>query len=93
METSNEPWFVEFYAPWCGHCKNLAPTWKKLAASMKGKINIAKVDATQNNSLSSRYGVKGYPTLKFFPGGAKSDSSVETYQGGRDLEQLEAYCA
>lgn len=37
-------WFVEYYAPWCGHCKSLAPHWGKLATALKGRINIAKVD-------------------------------------------------
>ena len=85
---SDEPWFVEFYAPWCGHCKNLAPTWDKIAVTLKGKVKVAKVDSTVEKSLAGRFGVQGYPTLKFFPGGKKSDSSVVDYEGGRDESSL-----
>lgn len=55
-------WFVKFYAPWCGHCKSLEPTWKELAAkvhNLQGKIRIAKVDATVENNLASRFSVQG----------------------------------
>jgi protein disulfide-isomerase A6 len=80
---------VEFYAPWCGHCKSLAPTYEKLAkayASEKGVV-IANVDAddASNKGLASRYGVSGFPTIKFFPKGNKAG---EDYNGGRDLEDF-----
>jgi len=91
LEASQEPWFVEFYAPWCGHCKTLAPVWVKLAAALKGKVRIAKVDATENGETGKRFGVQGYPSLKWFPGGTKSDSTVEEYNGGRDLDALLEY--
>lgn len=75
---------VEFYAPWCGHCKQLAPKYEQLATHMAGESNvvIAKVDATEHPELASSYDVTGYPTIKFFPAGS---SEPEPYEGGREV--------
>ena len=71
---------VEFYAPWCGHCKKLEPEWNAAATKMKGQVKFAKVDATENQALAQRFGVQGYPTIKYFDyGKGKSDSSAQTY--------------
>ncbi len=76
-------WFVEFYAPWCGHCKNLAPEYAELATSLKGEVKVAKVDSTEQKEVSGKYGVRGYPTIKFFPAGKKDESSAIDYDGQR----------
>lgn len=80
---------VEFYAPWCGHCKSLAPTWEKLAKVYDNEkdVVIANVNAdlAENKGLAAKYGVTGFPTLKFFP---KGDKSGQDYNGGRNLGDL-----
>ena len=82
---------VEYYAPWCGHCKSLAPTYEKLAdafADKKDKVLIAKVDADKNTALRDRAGVRGFPTIQWYPAGA---TTGEPYSAGRDLDSLVAF--
>jgi protein disulfide-isomerase A6 len=78
---------VEFYAPWCGHCKNLAPEWKIAGETFQPNddIKIAAVDATESQDLAEKYGVKGYPTIKYFP---KGSTEPEDYQGGRTAPDI-----
>jgi thioredoxin domain-containing protein 5 len=81
------PAFIKFFAPWCGHCKKLAPIWKQLAQQMKNKLTIADVNCDDNASLCKSQSIEGYPTLIFFDGnGVKSE-----YNGGRKLDQLKAF--
>ena len=65
---SEQSVLVEFYAPWCGHCKNLAPEYEKLATAFAGEksVVVAKVDATEDGPLADRFDVQGYPTVKLF---------------------------
>lgn len=74
--------FVEFYAPWCGHCKQLAPIWDELGEKYNGNpdIVIAKMDATENELKDVSVG--SFPTIKYF----KSTGEVIDYEGKRDLE-------
>ncbi|KAG1671463.1 hypothetical protein FOA52_003121 [Chlamydomonas sp. UWO 241] len=80
---------VEFYAPWCGHCKKLEVPYKEAALKLKdyaleNGIVLAKVDATEQAALGEKFGVKGYPTIKWFIDGEVSAD----YNGGRDTEGI-----
>jgi protein disulfide-isomerase-like protein len=64
----DKPWMIKFYAPWCGHCKRMAPVWTELFQKNKEEFNVAKVDCTQDEAkgLCSQFKVKGYPSVKLF---------------------------
>ncbi|KRT83659.1 Thioredoxin [Oryctes borbonicus] len=81
--------FVKFYAPWCGHCQKLAPTWEELAQSLEFEeaVTICKIDCTQYRTLCNEFEVKGYPSLLWIEDGKK----VDKYQGSRSHEDLKAY--
>jgi len=83
---------VLFFAPWCGHCKNLAPTYEKIATDFLNEKNvvIAKIDATENTVLAEKYHVHGYPHLTFFDSKKKSEEGYEPYiyDGNRDEKDI-----
>ncbi|KAG6465026.1 hypothetical protein O3G_MSEX014886 [Manduca sexta] len=88
---SEDLWLVEFFAPWCGHCKNLEPHWAKAATELKGKVKVGALDATVHQAMAARYQVQGYPTIKMFPAGKKTSDSVEDYNGGRTASDIVAW--
>ena len=87
MDTSKDV-LVKYYAPWCGHCKALAPTWDDLAMHVKDMpdLVIAKFDATANEVEGLE--IRGYPTLKFYP---KDNKSGVDYSGGRELDDFKTW--
>lgn len=84
---SDDLWLVEFYAPWCGHCKSLAPIWAQAATELKGKVKLGALDATVHTSTANQYEIRGFPTIKLFAAG-KKDGSAEDYQGGRGKSDI-----
>jgi protein disulfide-isomerase A6 len=87
--TSGKNHFIKFYAPWCGHCKRLAPDWEKLTQEFDGQsgLVIGEVDCTENQEICSEHGVSGYPTLKYW----NDDSDGERYNGERSFDALKTF--
>jgi len=82
----NDEIMVEFYAPWCMHCKRLAPEYDIAAAQLKSdNIQIGKVDCTKHNDLCKKYDVTGYPTLKIF---VKGEDEPKAYSGALTADAI-----
>jgi protein disulfide-isomerase-like protein len=82
-------YFIKFFAPWCGHCKKMAPTWAELASDLSSTddIVIASVDCTVHRPVCDKAGIKGFPTLKIYQGG----EAKEKYTGARTLDDFKNY--
>ncbi|XP_060947049.1 protein disulfide-isomerase A6 isoform X1 [Limanda limanda] len=85
---SDDVWLVEFFAPWCGHCKNLEPEWAAAATAVKeqtkGRVRLGALDATVHQAVSGRYGIRGFPTIKIF----RKGEEPEDFQGGRTRGEI-----
>jgi len=82
--------FVKFYAPWCGHCKKMAPDWEKLGKAFadSDQVVIGEVDCTVDKSVCSEQGVRGYPTIFSFMAGDKNPTK---YASGRSFDAMKAH--
>jgi len=92
---TDRPWFIDFFAPWCGHCQRLAPIWDNFHELHQKDLNIGKVDCTTESGgrLCKLFKVPGYPTLLYFPVTDSHDKDTIgywDYTGGRTMEALEA---
>lgn len=84
LKDSDQGWMVKFYAPWCGHCKKLAPEYAEAASTLLDEgIKLGKVDCTTSKKLHNRYKIDGFPTMHFFKYGKQI-----TYTGGNKKDSI-----
>ena len=82
---SDDIWLVLFYAPWCGHCQAFSPEYERAARALKGIFKIGAIDADKERSVSGKYGIRGFPTVKFF---GTDKEKPEEYNSARKAESI-----
>ena len=85
---SQTPVLVDFWADWCGPCKQIAPALEQIADELAGQVTVAKVDIEASPTTPSRYGVRGIPTMMLFRGGQMASMKVGAMPKQKILEWL-----
>lgn len=84
---ASEPVLVDFFAEWCGPCKAMAPALEQLAAELKGKVKVVKLDVDQSPAITTKYGIRAMPTLMVFKNGQVAAQHVGALVQKRKLEE------
>lgn len=85
----NKPCMALFYAPWCGHCKSLMPTWDQLSSQHSG--HMTKINCDENKAMAEKHGVAGFPTIKFCHNGLNDGENTTEYEGDRSADSLSKF--